>query len=67
MEKYRIFIVEDDAVIAGEAGSYLAKWGYDVACVQDFREVLTEFAEYNPHLVLLDIGLPFYNGHYWCA
>lgn len=67
MEKYRIFIVEDDAVIAGEADSYLAKWGYDVACVQDFREVLTEFTEYKPHLVLLDIGLPFYNGHYWCA
>lgn len=67
MEKYRIFIVEDDAVIAGEVSGYLVKWGYDVACVQDFREVLTEFAGYKPHLVLLDIGLPFYNGHYWCA
>ena len=67
MEKYRIFIVEDDAVIAGEVSGYLARWGYDVACVQDFRKVLTEFTEYRPHLVLLDIGLPFYNGHYWCA
>ena len=67
MEQYRIFIVEDDAVIAGEVGSYLTRWGYDVACVRDFRNVLTEFAEYKPHLVLLDIGLPFYNGHYWCG
>ncbi|MDE6923651.1 MAG: response regulator transcription factor, partial [Acetatifactor sp.] len=67
MRQYRIFIVEDDAVIAGEVSNYLARWGYDVACAQDFREVLTEFAEYKPHLVLLDIGLPFYNGHYWCA
>lgn len=67
MEKYRIFVVEDDIVIAGEVSSYLSRWGYDVSCVQDFREVLTEFAEYKPHLVLLDIGLPFYNGHYWCA
>lgn len=67
MEKYRIFIVEDDAVIAGEVSGYLARWGYDVACAQDFRDVLTEFTGYRPHLVLLDIGLPFYNGHYWCA
>lgn len=67
MEQYRIFLVEDDAVIAGEVSSYLTRWGYDVACVQDFREVLTEFAVYRPHLVLLDIGLPFYNGHYWCG
>jgi len=67
MEQYRIFIVEDDAVIAGEVSSYLARWGYDTACVQDFREVLTEFAEYKPHLVLLDAGLPFYNGYHWCA
>lgn len=67
MDKYRIFIVEDDTVIAGEVGSYLAHWGYDVACVRDFRNVLAEFAGYRPHLVLLDVGLPFYNGYHWCA
>ncbi|MCM1213642.1 MAG: response regulator transcription factor [Lachnospiraceae bacterium] len=67
MEQYRIFIVEDDAVIAGEVSSYLTRWGYEVACAQDFRKVLTEFAEHRPHLVLLDIGLPFYSGHYWCG
>ncbi len=67
MEQYRIFIVEDDAVIAGEVSGYLVRWGYEAVCAQNFREVLTEFAEYRPHLVLLDIGLPFYNGYYWCA
>lgn len=67
MEQYRIFIVEDDTVIADQVSSYLARWGYDTACVRDFREVLTEFAEYRPHLVLLDVGLPFYNGYYWCS
>ncbi len=67
MEKYRIFIVEDDAVIAGEVGSYLARWGYEVAYARDFRNILAEFADYKPHLVLMDIGLPFYNGHYWCG
>ena len=67
MEQYRIFIVEDDAVIAGEVIGYLTRWGYEVVCAQDFRDVLTEFTKCKPHLVLLDIGLPFYNGYHWCA
>lgn len=67
MDKYKILVVEDDAVIAGEMKKHLDKWGYEVLCVEDFRRVLEEFAEFSPHLVLLDIGLPFYNGHYWCS
>jgi len=27
---------------------------------------MTDFAEYAPHLVLLDISLPFMNGYHWC-
>lgn len=34
---------------------------------EDFEHVLQEFASYDPQLVLLDIGLPFYNGFYWCG
>ena len=36
-------------------------------CVRDFRDVLGEFAAFSPHLVLMDIGLPFMNGYHWCA
>lgn len=64
---YKILIVEDDAVIAEEIRRSLLKWGYDVQSVQDFSNVLAEFAAYEPHLVLLDISLPFYNGYYWCG
>lgn len=67
MDKYKILLVEDDAVIAGEMKKHLDRWGYDVHCVEDFCRVLEEFATFSPHLVLLDIGLPFYNGHYWCS
>jgi len=67
VEKYKILVVEDDAVIAQQIKNYLGKWGYDVICVRDFQNVLREFTAANPHLVLLDIGLPFYNGHYWCG
>ena len=63
---YRIFIVEDDAVIAGEIARHIESWGYEARCARDFRNVLAEFAAFDPHLVLLDIRLPFYNGYHWC-
>ena len=63
MEKYKIFMVEDDGVIAGQVKDYLEKWGYEVFCAKNFQDIMQEFAEINPHLVLMDIGLPFFNGH----
>ena len=64
---YRILIVEDDPVIEGQVGSHLTKWGYEVKSVTDFSDVLSDVVGFEPHLVLLDIGLPFYNGFYWCG
>lgn len=42
-------------------------WELEVFGVENFRNVLTEFAEIKPHLVLLDISLPFFDGYYWCS
>lgn len=67
MDSYRIFIVEDDAVIARVVREHLTGWGYTVRCAEDFSSVLAEFAVFAPQLVLLDIALPFYNGYHWCA
>ena len=58
---YRIFIVEDDGVIAGVIRRHLESWGYTVRCAERFDDVLSEFAAFDPHLVLLDISLPFFN------
>ena len=63
----KVFIVEDDAVIAGAVAEHIAAWGCQVHLVSDFKNVLGEFAEFDPQLVLMDIGLPFYNGYYWCS
>ena len=63
---YRIFLVEDDAVIAGAVKRHLESWGYTVRCAQAFDCVLQEFAAFDPQLVLLDISLPFFNGYHWC-
>ncbi len=64
---YHILLVEDDAVITDVLERQLMKWGYEVTHVTDFQHVMEKFIETQPHLVLLDISLPFFNGYYWCA
>ena len=64
---FRILIVEDDRMISEKMKKHLVKWGYEVACVTDFANVLQHFEQFAPQLVLMDIGLPFYNGYYWCG
>lgn len=64
---YRILIVEDDMGIAGAIRRLTEAWDLEAKCVEDFRNVLADFAQFNPHLVLLDISLPFYNGYHWCT
>ena len=64
---YRIFLVEDDEVIAGAVARYLEGWGYTVRCAREFDRVLQEFTDFDPQLVLLDVSLPFFNGYHWCG
>ena len=64
---YRIMIVEDDEGIAQAVREQAKLWGLEAECVRDFRNVMAEFAEYAPNLVLMDIGLPFFNGYHWCG
>ena len=64
---YRIFIVEDDPGIAEGIERQAEAWGLEVRCADDLRNVMGEFAAFSPHLVLLDITLPFFNGYHWCT
>ena len=64
---YRIFIIEDDRTIANAVKNHLEKWGFEARCAENFKDIMTEFSEFSPHLVLMDIGLPFYNGFYHCT
>ena len=63
---HRIFIVEDDRVIAAAVKRHIESWGCEARVVQDFRNVVKEFVAFDPHLVLMDISLPFFNGYHWC-
>ena len=64
---YKIMIVEDDASLAKALQKTISSWDYDVRCVKRFDAVTDECREIEPHLVIMDIMLPFYNGYHWCA
>ena len=64
---YRLLIIEDDKGIAEAIKAQAEQWDMQVRCVQDFRNVMAELAEFDPHIVLLDISLPFFNGYHWCS
>lgn len=64
---YKVFLVEDDEGIASGIKTQAAMWSMDVAIAHDFTNVIKEFVELQPHIVLMDISLPFYNGYYWCT
>ena len=64
---YKLFIVEDDAAISAAVAKLAAAWDMETHVVSDFRAVLTEYAAFSPHIVLLDISLPFFSGYHWCA
>lgn len=66
-QMYKIFLVEDDETIAKMVKNHLEKWDYEVRIAQKFDRIMAEFADYEPQLVLMDIGLPFYNGYHWCT
>ena len=64
---YKIYIVEDDSSIASAIKQQAEMWDFTVKVAQDFRNILAEFASFSPHIVLLDISLPFFNGYHWCS
>ena len=64
---YRILLVEDDETMVDILKRNLEKWGYLVHVAEDFQNVMQEFQDFEPQLVLMDISLPFYNGYYWCG
>lgn len=63
---YRIMIIEDELPLAEAMERRLTSWGYEVRCVREFQNLIPAFTAFDPHLVLLDLMLPFFNGYHWC-
>lgn len=64
---YKIFLVEDDQTISEIIEEKLGKWGYQTYKTVDFANITTAFTTFDPHLILMDINLPYFDGYYWCA
>ena len=60
-------IVEDDKTIAQALQFYLQKWNFSVCLTTNFKNVIEDFVQFQPSLVILDLNLPFFNGFYWCS
>lgn len=52
---YRIFIVEDDEIIAGTVKSYLEKWNYTVLCVENSNNVLYFYSANHAPYTYIDV------------
>ena len=65
-KKWKIFLVEDDKVIAEEIKRHLNFWNYEIKIAEDFQNIFDDFKNFHPDLVLMDVSLPFYNGYHWC-
>lgn len=63
---YTILIVEDEATIRTELKTLLEKYGYQCVAAEDFTAVLQAVDAVKPHLILLDINLPHFDGYHLC-
>ncbi len=63
---YRMLLVEDDAGIAAAVKAQAEPWDLETRTAEDFRRVMDAFEAFAPHIVVLDISLPFYDGYHWC-
>lgn len=64
---FKICIIEDDADLAMLTKEHLTKYGYEVLLCEDFKNISSFIESHTPHLILLDISLPYYDGFYWCT
>ena len=57
---YKLLIIEDDKGIADAIKTHAQSWDLQVHCIENFRNIMSEFTQFDPHIVLLDISLPFF-------
>lgn len=63
----KVYIVEDDPVIAKTVANHLKGWQMECQCTMNFENIIEEMKAFEPDIILMDIKLPYYNGFYWCA
>lgn len=62
----KLLIIEDDKVLLDELILRFNEWDIESQGINDFSDVMTDFIDVKPNLVIIDITLPKYDGFYWC-
>lgn len=62
----KIFIIEDEEKIRLELSTFLNRYGYETSYSDDFENIVEIALKEKPHIILLDINLPYYDGYYIC-
>lgn len=63
---YKIMVVEDDSHLCKEMADGLSRWNFDPIIPKSYDNLLKEFSKESPHLVIMDINLPQFDGFFWC-
>lgn len=63
---FKLLLIEDDHTLFHEMVERLSQWSYDVHGIPDFSRVMDVFTHVDPHLVIIDIQLPKFDGFHWC-
>src|SRR5690554_1487694 len=64
--EFNIFVVEDDDTLFEALKEGLEAWSFRVTRPNDYNEVMRSFLDQQPHLVIMDITLPKFDGFHWC-
>lgn len=62
----KILLIEDDVSIFETIQERFASWDMQVEGSSSFQRVMDTFIDGKPHLVIIDIQLPAYDGFHWC-
>jgi DNA-binding response OmpR family regulator len=57
-----VMVVDDSLLVLTEVGNFLRPWGMQVKPVQDPAKFWEELTTFQPHLLILDIEMPTFNG-----
>ena len=64
--EYKIMVIEDDEKLRCHITDTLVRYGFGGIGAVDFQNILPLFEQVQPHLVLVDVNLPFYDGFVLC-
>jgi two-component system CheB/CheR fusion protein len=61
---YRVLVVDDQQDVAESIAVLVQLWGHDVRVAHDDVAAMSLAAEFNPHMMLIDIHLGGLSGHH---